>query len=96
MVLGIVAPILVLICLAVIAYLLFFSKPISFERTQEDFEIKLQVKANRDIDKMTLSADDLSFVRKNVKAGDVIEFNYPVSEAKLIIMRNGDEKEFIV
>ncbi|MFH1394213.1 MAG: hypothetical protein ABII71_01490 [Candidatus Micrarchaeota archaeon] len=89
---------LVLACLAVMAYLLFFSKPIKITRRVSGSVVHVVVKANRDISKIELSAgNDISFVRKNIKKGQEVEFTYPASEkpAKMAIeLGEGKTKEY--
>jgi hypothetical protein len=96
MILEVCAGLLILACLAVIVYLLLFSKPVTIKKSVNGSEISITVKANRDIEKMLLSAgDEVELVRKNVKAGDTIGFDFQAGsgEPKLVLSMDGKTRE---
>lgn len=96
--LEICAGLLVLACIVIIVYLLAFSKPLTIKKKTEGSTVQVIVKAKRDIPSIELSAGkNISFVRKNIKKGQEVEFSFPSSEtpAKMLVeLGKGKTKEY--
>jgi|GEM_PF-6499417 len=96
MILEICASLLVILCLVVIVYLIFFSKPVKITKRVSGSVVHITVKANRDIEQIDVTAGkDIGFIRKHVKKGQEVEFTYPTEEspAKLVIQLGKDKSK---
>jgi hypothetical protein len=82
---------LILGVLAVIAYLLFGRKPVTFSKNVGKTNTTVEITANRNLHKVSLVArfgnERIKFERKRVRKGQTLDFVYPSSDepAELIV-----------
>lgn len=90
----------VLSCMAAIAYMLGFSRPVAITKNGDFSYTHVVVRANRDIARMELVAGDgLNFVRKGIARGHSVEFSYPASMPRALLrveFGNGRLAEYAV
>ena len=76
-----------LVLLLILFYILFFSKPFVYKKKKRENTISLTVLAKRNLYKVTVIANDVTFERKRIRKDQYVEFDYPITSkpAKLII-----------
>jgi|GEM_PF-3628179 hypothetical protein len=105
MILEILIGLFVLAMLAIAAYLIwkFTRKPISFIKKMEEGTTKIEITANRDLDKLSIvriekSKEKTEFSRAEVKRGETVEFHFedPNAKEKILIEFDGEKQEYKV
>lgn len=77
--------------------------PISFRKTMEKGTTKIDITANKDLDKLSIvriekNKQKNEFSRSSVKKGEKIEFHFEVPNAKekIVVELQGERKEYEV
>lgn len=93
----------IIIALALYAIWRFTEAPISFNNNISRGKNTLNIEAKRDIEYLIIldkigKAQHISFVRRNIKSGETLEFTYPASHhtAKIVLECNNKTHEFEV
>jgi len=91
MILILCAGAVVLLCIILIGYLVFFQKPFHFKKEIDRGNATVTLEAKAALSRASLvcasGKDELRFERKNIKAGETIVFVYPagLGNARLIV-----------
>ncbi|MBD3210475.1 hypothetical protein GF318_03785 [Candidatus Micrarchaeota archaeon] len=77
----------ILIILVVAVYLIFFSKAFEYRKKTFKGTTSLTVYAKKNLKKVSVKADDISFERKRIRKGQTVEFDFPSTKkpARLIV-----------
>lgn len=103
MIIELIIGMFILLILAVLIALIWFltKSPISFKKEMEDGITKIEIHANRDLDKLSIvriekNRQKNEFTRTDVKKGEKIEFHFDVPNAKekIVIEFEGETKEY--
>jgi len=91
MILEICAGLVIVVCIVLIIYLLTRSRSsVSIEKKTEGGNVKLSMKANKDIRQIDVSGqnedgEEIRFMRKDLKKGETVEFVFPLTRNPLQI-----------
>lgn len=79
---------MVVIIFILIIYLLFFSRPFRYKKKQTKDKTCIAITAKKNLSRITLVAEEITFERRRIRKGQNIEFVYPHSEkpVKLIVV----------
>ncbi len=97
------ASVIIVICILVAAYLLLNQKPYTFAKSATGAGTSLLFDAKRDVRSISVSDGPgkkaLKYERKNIKGGETVEFVFPNTDNKLILIveeGSGSERTYEV
>ncbi len=105
MIIELILGMFILLILAILIFLIWFltKSPISFRKEMENGTTKIEIHANRDLNKLSIvriekNKQKTEFSRASVKKGEKIDFHFdmPNAKEKIVIEFEGETKEYEV
>ena len=90
---------IILLCLAIVVYLLFGSKPFTYHKIVGADNTDLAITAKRNLRKISVIAkfdrEEVKFERKRIRKGRTVDFVYPSSKrrAKIVVEEESGKKK---